>query len=240
MLLFMTIVAFSLIAADEDGNSKDAFVRLGVPKIEKLDYRIHVGKEGKWTAQIAQEYNTEGVVSEDLGAFRDSLFEQAEEAGMTTASWSCDVRNLRCQFESKCESGDVLKLASLFVLIFEDDKCNFLHWDRDSFEWSYIRDEKIPLRKEEGSFARSLADESLNFITQSAFVEILRQKGLRVAELESKPMHQPEIQLVLTTDGRIVAGASAEVSEDRKTLKLDLFPFLNAPPEKWSIRIEGL
>jgi hypothetical protein len=50
----------------------------------------------------------------------------------------------------------------------------------------------------------------------------------------------PKRQLVLTTDGRITADSPAEVSEDGTTMTLDLSKFLSDPPEKWSIRIDGL
>jgi hypothetical protein len=52
--------------------------------------------------------------------------------------------------------------------------------------------------------------------------------------------HRETVQLVTTTDGIITADALAEVSVDGKTLTLDLRKFFKDPPEKWSIRIDGL
>ncbi|MCA9013354.1 MAG: hypothetical protein KDB01_26575 [Planctomycetaceae bacterium] len=70
--------------------------------------------------------------------------------------------------------------------------------------------------------------------------EELRQKGVTEAEWESSTNELLKCQLVLTTDGSITADAPAEVSEDGKTMTLDLSKFLSDPPEKWSIRIDRL
>jgi hypothetical protein len=48
-----------------------------------------------------------------------------------------------------------------------------------------------------------------------------------------------EPRLILTTDGKITADAPAEVSEDGRTMTLDLNEFQANPPAKWSIRIDG-
>ena len=70
--------------------------------------------------------------------------------------------------------------------------------------------------------------------------EELRQKDVTQADLESAICELPKSQLVLTTDGKITADSPAEVSEDGKTMTLALSTFLSDPPDKWSIRIDGL
>lgn len=44
------------------------------------------------------------------------------------------------------KSDDALKLASLLVHVFEEDKCDFFRWDRESFEWKFLRDDDHQLR----------------------------------------------------------------------------------------------
>ncbi len=141
----------------------------------------------------------------------------------------------------KGQSDDALKLASLLVHVFEEDKCDFFRWDRESFEWKFLRDDDNPLSHDEkktvGEFVAGLA---LGVVLGAVIDEEFRQKGVTQAELESAINELPKSQLVLTTDGSITADAPAEVSEDGKTLTLDLSKFISDPPEKWSMRIDGL
>ena len=148
MFVFFAIIAASVFAADQDAVPKDIYARLGVPQIEKCDFRIHVGKEGKWTAQMTQVYSIEGFTTEDANAYKEILFEDPWDFRLTSISWS-EIRENRCQCENKGESDDALELASLLVRVFEDDKCNFLRWDRESFEWKFLRgDDHVSSRDE--------------------------------------------------------------------------------------------
>ena len=240
MFVFFAIIAASVFAANQDAGPRDIYARLGLPKIEKCDFRIHVGKEGEWTASMTQLYSIEGFTTEDANAYKERLLEDPWDFRLPSISWS-KIRENRCQWENKGESDDALELASLLVRVFEVDKCNFLRWDRESFEWKFLRsdhqlssrDEKKPI----GEFASSVA---LEFILEAVLDVMLLKKGVTRAELDSTEMDLPKIQLVLTTDGSINADAPAEVSEEGKKLTLDLSKFLSDPPEKWSIRIDGL
>lgn len=200
MFVFFAIIAASVFAADQDAGPKDIYARLGVPKIEKCDFRIHVGKEGKWTAQMTQVYSIEGFTTEDANAYKETLFEDPWDFRLTSISWS-EIGENRCQCEYKGESDDALELASLLVRVFEDDKCNFLRWDRESFEWKFLRGDH--------HVSSSVALES---ILTAALDVMLLQKGVTRAELDSTEMDLVKWQLVLTTDGSITADAPAEVS----------------------------
>ena len=242
MFVFFVVIAASVFAADEDAGPKDIYARLGVPKMETCDYRIHVGKDAKWTIHLMQAYSIEGVTSEDLNDFEEMLIEEATDCGAHSFSRGGVGENRR-QCSSKGESDDSLKLASLLVHVFEKDKCDFLRWDRDSFEWKFLRADNQPSSVDE----KKTVGESVIGLAVSIFLaatididEELRQKGVTQAELESAMIELPKSQLVLTTDGKITADTPAEVSEDGKTLTLDLSKFLSDPPEKWSIRIDGL
>ena len=240
MFVFFAIIAASVFAADEDAGPKDIYARLGVPKIEKCDFRIHVGKEGKWTAQMTQVYSIEGFTTEDANAYKEKLFEDPWDFRLTSISWS-EIPENRCQCENKGESDDALELASLLVRVFEDDKCNFLRWDRESFEWKFLRgDHQVSSRDEKKSIGEFATGVALEFIVNAALDVRLLKKGVTRAELDSTEMDSVKSQLVLTTDGSITADAPAEVSEDGKTLTLDVSKFRSDPPEKWSIRIDGL
>jgi len=127
------------------------------------------------------------------------------------------------------------------IRVFEVDKCNFLRWDRESFEWKFLRgDHHLSSRDEKKSIGEFATGVAVEFIAKAVLDVMLLKKGVTRAELDSTEMDLVKIQLVLTTDGSITADAPAEVSEDGKTLTLDLSKFLSDPPEKWSIRIDGL
>lgn len=242
-VLIATIAAFVFAApifdGDEDSGPDDIYVRLGWPKMEEWEYRIHVGKEGEWTAQMTQVYSIAGVTTEDANAFREMLYDQARDCRMPSISWSCEVRENRCQCESEGKSDDALELASLLVRVFQDDKCNFLRWDRESFEWRFLRDsDHLSSGDEKKTAGEFFTDVAVNVIVGAVMNEELRKKGVTQAELES--LETFKCQLLLTTDGKITADAPAEVSEDGKTLTLDLSKFVSDPPEQWSIRIDGL
>ena len=243
MFVFFAIIAASVFAADQDAGPRDIYARLGVPKIEKWDYRIHVGKEGKWTAQMTQAYSIEGMTSEDLSDFEEVSIEEAQDCGAQSISCS-GVGETRRQCVCKGKSDDSLKLASLLVHVFEEDKCDFFRWDRESFEWKFLRDDDHPIsHDEEKTVGAFVADFALGvFLTavMHGVYEECRQKGVTEAEWESATNELLKCQLVLTTHGKITADSPAEVSEDGKTLTLDLSKFLSDPPEKWSIQIDGL
>ncbi len=240
MFVFFAIIAASVFAADQDAGPKDIYARLGEPKIEKWDYQIHVGKEGKWTAHLTGAYSIEGVTPEDLNDFEEWLTEEATDCGARSFRFSGVGENRR-QFVGKGKSDDALKLASLLVHVFEEDKCDFFRWDRESFEWKFLRDDDNPFSHDEkntvGEFVAGLA---LGVVLGAVIDEEFRHKGVTQAELESARNELPKSQLVLTTDGKITADSPAEVSEDGKTMTLDLSKVLSDPPEKWSIRIDGL
>ena len=99
--------------------------------------------------------------------------------------------------------------------------------------YSLTHDEKTTVGEFVAVFALGVV---LNAVIDREF----RQKGVTQAELESAMNELPKSQLVLTTDGKITADLPAEVSEDGKTMTLDLSKCLSDPPEKWSIRIDGL
>ena len=168
------------------------------------------------------------------------LIEETSDWGAHSFSRSGVGENRR-QFVGKGKSDDALKLASLLVHVFEEDKCDFFRWDRESFEWKFLRDDDNPLSHDEkktvGEFVAGLA---LGVVLGAVIDEEFRQNGVTQAELESAINELPKCQLVLTTDGKITADLPAEVSEDNKTMTLDLSKFLSDPPEKWSIRIDGL
>ena len=240
MFVILVTIAASVFAADQDAGSGDIYARLGVPKMETWDYRIHVGAEGKWTTHLTQAYSIEGVTSEDLNNFEEMLIEEAQDCGAQSISCSGVGENRR-QFVGNGKCDDALELASLLVHVFEEEKCDFFRWDRESFEWKFLRDDDNPLSHDEkktvGEFVAGLA---LGVVLGAVIDEEFRQKGVTQAELESAINELPKCQLVLTTDGKITADLPAEVSEDGKTLTLDLSKFLSDPPEKWSIRIDGL
>jgi hypothetical protein len=237
MFVFFAIIAASVFAAGQEADSRDVCARLGVPKFETWEYRIHLGKHGKWTTQLTQVYSVEGFTTEDADAVKEMLLEEAVEWGQSVR-WSGLGKN-RYQCESKSKGDDVLELTSLLVDVFEEDKCDFLRWDGESFEWKFLRDDDHPSSRDEkktvGEFVTGLA---FGIFLGAVIDEELRQKGVTQAELESVELIKS--QLVLTTDGKITADTPAEVSEDGKTLTLDLSKFLSDPPEKWSIRIDGL
>lgn len=242
MFVFFVMIAAVVFTADEDANPKDVYARLGVPKIEKWDYRIHVRKEGQWTVQISQAYGIEGMTEEGIDALKEMWFDEVKNSRMTSMSNSCSICDNRCECESRGKCNDALELASLLARVFEDDKCDFLKWDRESFEWRFTRDDGSSL-EEEKSTAKLVAEVAVKAILRAAledFDESIRNKGVTEAELASLAKDLPKSQLVLTTDGRITADAPAEVSEDGKTLTLDLSKFLSDPPQEWSIRIDGL
>ena len=244
MFMLIAIIAATIMATDPDGDTKDLYVRLGEPKMETCEYRIHVGNDGQWTSHLTRIYSIEGVTSEDAKDFEQMLIEQATGSGAHSFMGSNVGKNRR-QCVSKGKGDDTLKLASLLVNVFEDDKCDFFRWDSESFEWKFIRhDGHSPPREEKktfGEFASGLAlDIVFSTVLDAAFDEELLQKGVKPSELESLLAEMPKYQLVLTTDGKITADSPAEVNEDGKTMTLDLSKFLSDPPEKWSIRIDGL
>ena len=244
MCVLIAIIAATMFATDPDGDTTDIYARLGEPKLETCDYRIHVGEDGQWTTHSTQTYSIEGVTSETSNAFEKMLIEEATDRGAHSIRRS-DVGRNRRKCVSKGKGDDTLKLASVLVNVFEDDKCDFIQWDRESFEWKFIRNAGHSSQREEkktvGEFAFGLAlDIVLATVFDAAIDEELRQKGVTQAELESAINELPKIQLVLTTDGKITADPPAEVSEDGKTMTLDLSKFLIDPPEKWTILIDGL
>ncbi len=244
MFMLIAIIAAKLIATDPDGDTNDIYTRLGCPKMEICDYRIHLGKGGEWTTHLTQIYSIDGVTSEDAKDFEQTLIAQATESGAHSFSRSNIGKNRR-QCVSKGKGDDTLKLASLLVNVFEDDKCDFFRWDSESFEWKFIcNDGHSPPPEEKktfGEFASGVAlDIIFSTVLVAAFEDELVQKGVKRSELESLLAEMPKYQLVLTTDGKITADSPAEVSEDGKTMTLDLSKFLTDPPEKWSIRIDGL
>ncbi len=239
MFVLIATIAASVFAADTDAGPKDIYARLGVPKMETCDYRIHVGEDGKWTTHLTQTYSIEGVASEDLNDFEE-MIEQATESWTQSFSRS-EVGKNRRQCESKGKSDDSLKLASQLVNVFEKDRCDFLRWDRESFEWKFLREDDHPSsRDEKKTVGEFVAGAAFNIYLTVVINEELRQKDVTQADLESAIYELPKGQLVLTTDGKITADSPAEVSEDGKTMTLDLSKFLSDPPEKWSIRIDGL
>lgn len=239
MFVLIATIAASVFAADTDAGPKDIYARLGVPKMETCDYRIHVGEDGKWTTHLTQTYSIEGVASEDLNDFAE-MIEQATESWAQSFSRS-EVGKNRRQCESKGKSDDSLKLASQLVNVFEKDRCDFLRWDRESFEWKFLREDDHPSsRDEKKTVGEFVAGAAFNIFLTVVINEELRQKDVTQADLESAIYELPKSKLVLTTDGKITADSPAEVSEDGKTMTLDLSKFLSDPPEKWSIRIDGL
>jgi hypothetical protein len=122
-------------------------------------------------------------------------------------------------------SDDTLKLASLLVDVFGEDKSDFFRWDRESFELRFSRDDDhLSSRDEKKTVGEFVAGLALNIFLSASIGEL----------------QLPKSQLLLTTDGKITADSPAEVSEDGKTMTLDLSKFRSDPPEKWSIRIDGL
>lgn len=247
MFVFFVMIAAVVFIADEDANPKDVYARLGVPKIEKWDYRIHVRKEGQWTVQISQAYGIEGMTEEGIDALKEMSFDEVKDSRMTSMSDSCWISENRCECKSSGKCNDALELASLLVRVFEDDKCDFLKWDCKSFEWKFSRDDGESSRDDEKSFATLGAEVAVKAILSAAFEDLdaafeetISKNGMTKAELASLAKDLPKSQLVLTTDGRITADAPAEVSEDGKTLTLDLSKFRSDPPQEWSIRIDGL
>jgi hypothetical protein len=229
-----------VFAADQDAGPKGIYARLEMPKIEKWDYQIHVGKKGNWTAHLTGSYSIEDVTREDLNDFEKMLTEEATNCGAQSFTFSGVGENRR-QFVGKGKSDDALKLASLLGHVLEDDKCDFLRWDRESFEWRFLRDNDDALSHDEKkTVGEHVAGLALGVVLDAVIDEELRRKGVTQAEFESAMNELPKSQLVLTTDGKITADSPAEVSEDGKKLTLDLSKFLSSPPDDWSIRIDGL
>lgn len=167
-------------------------------------------------------------------------FGEVNDSRMTSKSHSCSISENHCECESRGKCNDALELASLLVRVFEDDQCDFLKWDRESFEWKFSRDDGESSRDDEKSIATLGVEIALNGILGAAFEAEMRKNGVTGAELAALAKDLPQSQLVLTTDGRITADVPAAVSEDGKTLTLDLSKFRSEPPQEWSIRIDGL
>lgn len=241
MFVFFATIAAFVSAGGQDDGPKDIYARLGVPRMERCDYKIHVGEGGTWKTHSMKSYSIEGVGSEDLIDFEEMLIKEATDYYGAQA-YSCSaVGENRRQCTSKGRNDDVLNLASLLVHIFEENECDFFRWDRQSFEWKYVRDDDSPvLRDEKKTVGEFVAVLALNIFLTAVIEREFRHKGVTLAKLESTAVELPKSQLVLTTDGRITADLPAEVSDDGKTMTLDLSRFLSDPPEVWSIRIDGL
>ena len=240
MYVLIAIIAATVFATDPDGDTTDIYARLGWPKMETCDYRIHVGEDGQWTTHSTQTYSIEGVTSETSNAFEEMLSEEATDRGAQSFRRT-EVGKNRWQCESKGKSDDALKLASLLGHVFEEDKCDFIRWDHESFEWKFLRnDDQQSSPVEKKTFGEFVAGVAFNSILTAVIGNELRQKGVTQADWESAINELPKIQLVLTTDGKITADSPAEVSEDGKTMALDLSKFLSDPPEKWTFLIDGL
>lgn len=240
MFLFPAIIAASVFAVVQNADSMDIYARLGVPKMETCDYRIHVEKDGKWMIHLTQAYSIEGVTSEDLHDFEELLITEAKGCGAQSFTCSAMSENRR-QCVCKGRSNDLLKLASLLVHVFEEGKCDFFRLYDESFDWKFLRDDKHSSSPDEkkavSEFVTGLAVGSfLGMVIDEEF----RRRGVTQAELESSMDELVKSRLVLTTDGKITADLPAEVSDDGKTMALNLSKFLSGPPEKWSIRIDRL
>lgn len=240
MFVFFATIAATVFAADPDASTSDIYARLGMPKLEKCDYRIHVGKGGKWTIRITQLYGVKGVTAEDLNDFDEDLIDEATDIGARSFSRSGAGENRR-QCVSKGRSEDLLKLASLLTDVFAKRKCDFCRLDRESFEWRFLREEdNRSSGNEKKTVGELVAGMALDFFLTAAIEHEFSKKGVTQAEMESLMQEAIMCQLVVTTDGKITADSPAKVSENGKTMTLDLTKFLSAPREKWSIRIDGL
>ena len=151
MFVFLATIAAFVFAAGQDPGPKDIYAHLGVPRMERCDYKIHVGESGTWRTHSMKSYSIEGVASEDLNDFEEMLIKEATDYYGAQA-YSCSaVGENRRQCTSKGRNDDVLKLASLLVHTFEENECAFLRWDRQSFEWKYVRDDDSPVLQDDNS-----------------------------------------------------------------------------------------
>ena len=240
MFLFIATTTAALFAADPDTDPGDIYARLGCPKMESCEYRIHVGEDGRWTIHVIQTAGIKGVSSEDLDDFSKTLVEEAAEIGIQ-GSTHIEVRDHRLRFESRGKSNDPLNLALLLVHVCGDDRCDFLRWDREAFEWKYLRaNDRSSSQSEHKTLSESAFSLALGIFLTAVLDDELRKKGVTQAELESAAHELMKCRLVLTTDGKITADLPAEVSDDGKKMTLDLSKFVSDPPEQWSLRIVGL
>lgn len=242
MFLFIATITVAVLAADPGAATRDIFARLGMPKEETHEYRIHVGRDGAWTTHLTQTYSIKGVSADELHDFEEMLIEESRRDGRAQSFLCSGVSENRRQCVSKGKSDDALKLASLLVHVFYDDKCDFFRWDGETFEWKFLRDDDhSSLRDEKKTVGELVAGMVIGTLLEAAIIDELKQKNVTKAEFEAAVAQEfVKMQLVMTTDGKITADLPAKVSEDGKTMTLDLTMFFLDPPKKWSIRIDGL
>jgi len=246
MLLPLVAFAATLFAADPASNLADLNARLGAPTPELSEWRFHVGRRGTWSFKTKEIYSVAGLNNEQITGFVDSLMES--EGNHHFQFRRCyQGEGARRVFEASGKNRDVFRLASELNQVLGEGACTYFCWDNSSLELRFAPREQRPAS---GDGSQTLGEMAASLILRiavtaavntAAIDEEMRQKGVTPDDWKAAiDKFQMKSTLILTTDGKITADAPAVVSDDGKTLTLDLWKFEHDPPEKWSIRIDGL
>lgn len=246
MFQLVAILTFALFAAAPDAAPSNIFARLGLPKMETSDFRIHVTEAGRWSIQHSQVYCIDGLEKSEVDSFVSEMMSAPVDLFKVSSRRSYGIANNRRQFDAKGEFDDVFVLPSLLAGVLQRKNREYFRWDSKSVELTVSdRDLRPASNTQKKTLGEVAADVAFEVIISAALHDglhdELKKYNLTPAELEAAmTTYEPNSQLILTTDGRITADAPAEISEDGKTLIIDLRKFIADPPETWSIRIDGL
>jgi hypothetical protein len=242
--MFLPFMAFAaaLFAADPATDFANLHARLGVPTPELFDCRIDVRKRGIWSAKRKEIYHVAGLNEEAMTEFFDSLMESAGKDDFQRRSRHQVDGGHRVILEASGKRGGVLQLASELNPFLNEGTCTYFCWNNSSLELRLAPRQPRPKSDDGGrTFGEIAASLILKTALTTAINEEMRRKGVTPDDWKAAiDKFEVKSTLTLTTDGKITADAPAEVSDDGKTLTLDLWKFQKDPPETWSIRIDGL
>lgn len=253
MFAFATAIVLLIFSAEPQVDLAKLQAEMGIPQTELEEYRVHVARRGKWSIRHKSIYNFKGMDRDVVEEFKKGLMECAKsQRAEYNSRYAHSLDHDRWQFDATGKSKNMIDLASLLADYAGGEHCDYVCCDKKSlelrFDFSKAKSDEQQVANDwpwsgerpEHVVYNALAQIVIDLVIDAAAKEALRIQNISEESLE-KAIDELQVdwRLILTTDGKITADAPAEVSEDGKTLTLDLWKFMNDPPQKWSLRIDG-
>lgn len=262
----LTAMTLSLFGADVDSfpfrDQEPVFsVQDGYdgPKYEVLDYNIHVARGGIWTADVEIVIDFEDrdqdacqkYLHDELKEQQSHVTNRLKATGFFSGHSSLDGKpdangKMRYQWHGKYESksDDMLLLASLLKEMSFLSRPEF-RWDQSTFELKSSK--TVPVASKDARPMSLVSYVSTAVVFAHYLPKIAKGLGdlanARDDIINGRGRFEglPRRRLILTTDGTITSNSPANVSEDGKSLTLELWKsFWSNDAHDWFIRIDDL